>query len=172
MYDMGSWVKNNALTIIIWIFGVVLGLFNLYQGFVLNAFSLEGRVLSLEKRAEKQDTIVERIPIIDDRQMRMVEDIKEIKISLDKLNDKLDNFLSYKKAASKTTASAMPVSLASPTPDESAKTTYAYVAQPTPTPAPASTPTPTQQSHSEPERNPSPLITAITNTIASVLGVK
>ena len=102
---MGIWLKSNALAIILWVFGIGLGAFNLYQANTLNAFALEGRVSNLETTATKQADIINRIPVIDDRQIRTSDDIREIKMSLAKLNDKLDTILSQRLSTGTTKSS-------------------------------------------------------------------
>lgn len=88
-----EFLKKNIVSILLWVCGLILAGFNIYSQMTVNTASLGYRVTALENYQTKIDPLVNQIPLQEQRQLQISEDVKDIKLTVNNLDEKLDSVI-------------------------------------------------------------------------------
>ena len=98
---MVSALKTNWFAVFIWTIGLVFGAFNIYQSTQVNVALLSSRLDNIEKAFADvkivQQDLVPRVYVTEQKQLETANNIREIKDSMLRLENKLDILIQQQK---------------------------------------------------------------------------
>lgn len=88
-----NWIKANITSVLIWVASLLIGGIGVYNSITSDTALLNSRVSAIEQRNDRADPLIERFYVVEQQERQSRESIAEIKETINRMEEKIDQIL-------------------------------------------------------------------------------